>query len=153
LPALGALQVEHSDSVVTLDCSSWPSLTTVTVVDCENLTVLHGLEKLSLLVELHVHDCVKLEHIPELACLKSLQVLSVNWCPKLSSIYNRLTEFEVLIYLNLWGSGIGKAIDNNTDTKLVRQVSALKQRQGFHYSGSFTAYISDEDDDEEQHHL
>jgi hypothetical protein len=133
LPALDELTVSDSGSIVTLDCSNWSLLTVLTVENCDNLSALQGLEQLSLLVKLRVFGCSQLEHIPALTCLKTLQSLSLEECPKLCSIYNSLTDFELLSYLDLSTSGIGKAIWNSTDSNLVEQVSALQQRPGFKY--------------------
>jgi hypothetical protein len=80
-----------------------------------------------------VHDCSELEYIPQLTCLKTLQNLSMHGCTKLSSIYNKLTDFEVLNSLVVSQSGIGEAIASNTDSSLAEQAAILRQRPGFCY--------------------
>jgi internalin A len=71
LPALNALIIVGCSGILTLDCSSWPSLTTLTVQYCNTLTALQGLDKLSLLKELNVFGCSQLQ--VEHTCLKSMK--------------------------------------------------------------------------------
>jgi internalin A len=133
LPALNALHITGSSSIITVDCSVWPSLTILIVENCAKLTTLHGLDKLQVLEKLHINQCTELEHISELACSKTLRSFKIKRCPKLCSIHNNLTDFEALIYLSVYESGIGEAIANVTNTILVEQVSALQQRPAFYY--------------------
>jgi internalin A len=133
LPALDKLTVSGIDSIFTLDCGGWPALTKLMIKDCKNLTALQGLDKLHSLEKLLVFDSSELEHIPELGCLKTLKSFLLKGCTKLSSIHNTLTDFEVLTYLGLQRTAIGKAIMESTNSCLVQQVSALKWRSGFIY--------------------
>jgi hypothetical protein len=90
--------------------------------------------------------------MPELTCLKALQRISVCGCTNLSTIHNKLTDFEALVALDLYKSGIGLAIKTNTDSNLIEQVRVLKQRSGFQYvshTGDAGDYDSDCRDDQE----
>jgi hypothetical protein len=133
LPALEVLKVCESDSITTIDCSDWPSLRKVIFRDCSNLTTLQGLDKPTSLELLWLTHCQQLKCLPKLTCLETLKVLSISGCTKLSTIFNKLTDFEALNYLEVDNSGIGLAIVVNTDNNLVGQVSALQQRSGFQY--------------------
>jgi hypothetical protein len=131
LPVLVNLEVYGIDSITTIDCSSWPSLTRVIVSDCSNLMSLQGLDKLTSLEQLWFTQCPQLQCLPELNCLKTLQSLSISGCTKLSSIYDNLTIFEALVELDVDNSGIDLAMIEGTDNNLLEQVSVLQQRPGF----------------------
>jgi hypothetical protein len=135
LPALKELIVKHNEPITTVDCNSWPSLTALILRECSTLTTLQGLERLELLEKLNVRQCPQLKYIPELTCLKTLTNISIRECANLNSMYNKfnLTDFESLSYLNVSGSGIGRAIMDRTDAVLEAQVLALQKRAGFQY--------------------
>jgi hypothetical protein len=133
LPAIHELTIVGSGSILTLDCSSWSSLTLLTVEHCDNLTALQGLDKLRVLEKLDINQCSQLEHISELACSKTLKSLKLMRCPKLRSIHNDFTDFGVLNYLSVFGCGSDGSLASSTGKSLVEQVSALRQRPGSYY--------------------
>jgi internalin A len=131
LPALVMVEVRGIDTITTIDCSIWPSLLTVNVEECSNLTKLQGLDKLTSLQQLWLKRCPQLECLPELSCFETLQRLSVHECTALSTIYNKLTDFKALRELDVCKSGIGQAMYDHSDVQ--EQVTALEQRQDFQY--------------------
>jgi internalin A len=130
LPLLRVLNVHVTDSITTLDCSSWLSLTRLSVHDCSNLTTLQGLDKLSSLEVLRLSTCPLLDCLPELCCFKTLRQLSVLGCTNLGTIHNKLTDFEALRSLHVVNSGIGTALTESTHNNLSEQVSAFQRRHG-----------------------
>jgi hypothetical protein len=133
LPSLKGLRI-HNWEPETVDFSSWTSLTTVRVDRCSNLTTLAGLDTLVVLERLRVEYCSQLITLPRLAALPTLQSLALTGCTSLKNISNKLTDFTQLMHLDVEKCGVGKAIIDSTDIKLVQELAQLQQKPSFYYT-------------------